>query len=1067
MRNVIILSLLIVLGSSKLNSQKWDRPMQLKACSIDIKADMFTATTFIEMEFYNSNDKEMEGLFKFELKPGQVITAFQLDLSGKYRDGSIEEKWKATNAYNTIVGKRIDPALLTMDWPNNYSLRIYPVPAKGSRKITMTIQQLLKPQKNELHYYLPLNVQDAVESFKLSINSNTENNAPKSNAGLISKLMFTNSNSGYMLKWTAGNVLLKTPIAFSIPIPGTHVFCVKQREATTHFALWYKTAEAVDYELHPNDLTVYWDASRSGTTRDVKKEMSFLQQFISYHGIKRLTLMPFNHKILDKVIFEIPNSRENGWLKYLQSLEYKGATQLGSVDLTSTKSDMFMIFTDGHNTYGKSLPVIGAALLYVVHASSNSNQATLNKLVGSNGGKVIELTKKTISEAIGLNNKAENWLLSVTSSSGKVLLEQTFPQKLSENIFVNGTMKAGVDTLFFHYGNSNRTTETERVIISSNKECIGSLADRVTMLDRFDANIHSMNWQNLLEFGLKEGIVTQNTAYIVLERIEDYVKYNIAPPQELEKECEKIGYVRRDTRQQRQQVEVADEFEVLNGIVNAYNARLTKWSLEEKPIVWTRDKFEKAKTIQLADTRGATKDREGGSGYFAEMNSFDDRQLSEVVVVGNVSARMKKELGYSVSYIQSAQIWPHQTVEQALQGRVAGLEVTSSTGFSAPAGNINIRGSRSLDGASEPLFVLDGIPITGNVNNYISTSEIESIAVLKDATATAIYGGQGANGVIVITSKQGRNVGNNFTYRSYRLKNMQDVEYLQEIKAADNTEKLAVYEKLANQYGEEPGFYLDVAQTFYEAGMIEDANTIMMNAIEVSNGSFQVKRAIGYIYENQKRFKDAILIYEQLRDEYPDNLHSHRDLAWAFYQDGQYQEAVNTLYAAIKMTTRDFDANNLALKSMMLAEMNAIISVHSNILDISAIPKELIRPMPADLRVVLDCNKGNFGNVTINEPGGQQCSSARPVTKNGGMFLGNNGYSSFNTPVEYQVRNAVKGKYRIKVNYYNYYSYPGRIPTYIRIVVFRNFSKDQQSISIENAVMDNQYGEVEIGEVKW
>ena len=127
--------------------QRRGRSMELKSCSIDIKADMFTATTFIEMGFYNRHDTELEGLYSFELHPGQVITAFQLDLNGKYRDGSIEEKWKASNAYNTIVGKRIDPALLTMDYANHYSLRIYPVPAKGSRKVTMTIQQLLVREK--------------------------------------------------------------------------------------------------------------------------------------------------------------------------------------------------------------------------------------------------------------------------------------------------------------------------------------------------------------------------------------------------------------------------------------------------------------------------------------------------------------------------------------------------------------------------------------------------------------------------------------------------------------------------------------------------------------------------------------------------------------------------------------------------------------------------------------------------------------------------------------------------------------------------------------------------------
>ena len=209
--------------------------MQLKSCAIDVKSDAFIATTFIEMEFYNPNDKEIEGLHRFELKPGQVITAFQLDLNGKYRVGSIEEKWKATNAYNSIVGKRIDPALLTMDYAGHYSLRIYPVPAKGSRKVTMTIQQLLTTEKYDFLYSFPLNVNDTVRHFNLSILVNSNSN-PATRTGLIANRNFSPKDYQHNLEWDTENVMLKSPIAFSIPISSNPLFCTKTVEQKTHFA---------------------------------------------------------------------------------------------------------------------------------------------------------------------------------------------------------------------------------------------------------------------------------------------------------------------------------------------------------------------------------------------------------------------------------------------------------------------------------------------------------------------------------------------------------------------------------------------------------------------------------------------------------------------------------------------------------------------------------------------------------------------------------------------------------------------------------------------------------------
>lgn len=142
----LFLPLLFILAfniQSNAQQRLFDQPVQLKNCSISITANPFIATTVIEMEFYNPKDQEVEARQEFQLNRGQVITGFQLELNGKYREGSIEERWKARQAYSSIVGKRVDPALLQMNGQNNYSLNIYPVAAKSSRKIKFTIVQMM------------------------------------------------------------------------------------------------------------------------------------------------------------------------------------------------------------------------------------------------------------------------------------------------------------------------------------------------------------------------------------------------------------------------------------------------------------------------------------------------------------------------------------------------------------------------------------------------------------------------------------------------------------------------------------------------------------------------------------------------------------------------------------------------------------------------------------------------------------------------------------------------------------------------------------------------------------
>jgi TonB-dependent SusC/RagA subfamily outer membrane receptor len=1067
MRKILLSAVLSIFSTIQVTAQqKWDRPMELKNCTIDIKADQFTATTFIEMEFCNPNNSEIEGLHRFKLKPGQIITAFQLDLNGKYRDGSIEEKWKATNAYNSIVGKRIDPALLTMDYAGHYTLRIYPVPAKGCRKVTMTIQELLTTERKNLQYYLPLNINDTVQNFRLNISVNGNAN-PFAKTGLIADRYFTGTGGKYTLNWNTENILLKNPIAISMPLSTKPEICTRTNEKQTFFALRLQPSFQREYAIQPKQLTVFWDASASLSKRDVNKEISFLKQFISRHNIAQLTIIPFNYKLLDSAIFFTGNGFNSRWQQYLQNITYDGATQLGIIDLSTISSDIVLLFTDGNNTYGKSKPKTGNTIVSCIHTSSTANLASLQQIVGASGGKVIDLNRTSISTAVDIGSKSENWLLNITSVAGKTIVEQAMPVKQEGTLFINGTMAPGTDTLYFLYGSNGRVNHIEKIAIHSNAECPSSVIDRINMLNNFDYIIRNYSWSNIIDFGIQEKVVTPHTAYIVLERVEDYVKYNIAPPKELEAECEKMNYVKRDTRFERKKTEEAGEFDILKNVVNVYNERIKRWDKKENLLYLDKSEYENF-SDQLTDrsippNNTATANSElSGKAAGLDMRS---NALEEVVVIGYGTMK-RKDLTGSVVQISSQNLFSSATsVEQALQGRVPGLQITNSSGMPGSAANITIRGISSFNN-NLPLYVLDGIPVSGNINDLVNVNDIDFITVLKDHSASALYGSRAANGAIVINTKRGKNNYNRYNSKPYRLKDMEDVEYLQELKMVSLTEKMAVYEKLKEQYGGEAGFYLDAAQYFFETGLTERAFDILMNAAEAGNGSEQVLVAIAYILEYWKQYAEVINIYEQLIKDNPNNLNYRRDLAWTHYLSGNYQQSINIFYEAIKMNTGQQANTTLYLKAQLMNEMNAIISAHKEKLDISGIPRALIKSLPADLRIVIDCNKGNVSNASIKEPGNMVCNYSEPVTKNGGVIQQAD-YWYYSNPFEYQIKRAPEGKYRISVSYYDYYSYQGKIPAVIRIRTFKNFGKANQSVAIENIMMDNQYGEIEIAEVKW
>ena len=179
-----------------------------------------------------------------------------------------------------------------------------------------------------------------------------------------------------------------------------------------------------------------------------------------------------------------------------------------------------------------------------------------------------------------------------------------------------------------------------------------------------------------------------------------------------------------------------------NGVVTNENGRFSITVKDETAV------------LQITYVGYKTKEVAASADNFSIILEFDGGNLSDVVVVG-YGVQKKSDLTGSVSSVKGGDLTklPTQRVDQALQGRATGVMVQNTDG--APGGNatIRIRGGNSISGGNNALVVVDGIQ---GVNiSTINPNDIESLEVLKDASATAIYGARGANGVILITTKRG------------------------------------------------------------------------------------------------------------------------------------------------------------------------------------------------------------------------------------------------------------------------------------------------------------------------
>lgn len=233
-------------------------------------------------------------------------------------------------------------------------------------------------------------------------------------------------------------------------------------------------------------------------------------------------------------------------------------------------------------------------------------------------------------------------------------------------------------------------------------------------------------------------------------------------------------------------------------------------------------------------------------------------KLNEIVIIGYGSAK-KEDLTGSVGIVDVKDLAnaPVASFDQALAGRVAGVQVSSNEGQPGDEGiNIVIRGNGSLTQSNAPLYVVDGFPIEDFDNGSLSNDDIESINILKDASATAIYGARGANGVIIIETKKGKVGAPVITYNgSYGL---QDIVKTMEMMDPYEFVKYQIDKGNGASYlinGRTAEYYLGSEGVDWQDQLFQTGSTQIHN-IAVRGGTSQTQYSIsGSIYNS-----DAIII---------------------------------------------------------------------------------------------------------------------------------------------------------------------------------------------------------------
>ncbi|MDR2039313.1 MAG: DUF2135 domain-containing protein [Bacteroidales bacterium] len=543
------------------NGKKENKEVYLQ--SLDVRVDVTgnIASTKFTMTFKNRTGKILEGELLFPLPDGVTVSHYALDINGKMREAVPVEKAKATQVFEEIEQRRVDPGLLERVEGNNFRTRIYPIPSNGIRTISIAYEQELAVENGSLHYRLPMDYREAIDQFSLKAIVWQSKAKPKTDGGLSGGLVFDEQGNNFVATFSRKNYQPSRSLAFSLPVMSDIPQVVMQSASGSYYfmASGFPKTE-IRKKVWSDHLGIVWDASLSGLQRDIQSELELLDLIIREKKDLTISLFLLNNRFIDGGTYKISNGDWSGLQKKIESLDYDGGTDYSAIDLDKISSGEFLLFSDGLSTLSdgdflipgftrrKIQPERPMELdlrrsntgrpIHCIVSSPKADYSTLKWIAAQTRGKFINLNALSQEE---MRNAVINETLHFLGIEKPASVREVYPSVATPvhgHFSVAGILDArqAEITLLFGYGSKVETRM--KVKLQSGDALTQGNVYRVwaqKKINELDL-CYEKNKEELTAIGQQFGIVTRNTSLIVLETLQDYITYNIVPPAELHSE---------------------------------------------------------------------------------------------------------------------------------------------------------------------------------------------------------------------------------------------------------------------------------------------------------------------------------------------------------------------------------------------------------------------------------------------------------------------------------------------------------------------------------------------------
>ena len=514
-----------------------DKPLGLSALDINVSVMGNVATTTYDMLFYNPTASILEGELSFPLGEGYDVSRFALDVNGKLSEAVVVEKELGRVAFEQVVRRGVDPALLEKGTGNTYKARIYPIPSKGYKRVVLAYEQELSLHNGAHYYNLPLHFSNKLDDFKLELIVFDQKDSPIIEKGGISGLQFSNWNKNYTTKVVKKNYIAKRPISIKIPVS------VETEKVLTfeNYFYMYKTITPENrLRIKPKNIAIYWDTSLSMKDRDIEKEYELLERYFAYLNTVRVSFVSFSNTIVTKDVFNIKKGDWKELKNRIQKLNYDGGTSYKTLFKENASFDASLLFTDGIASLSK-VDLFSKNPVFIINSLIKGNHGELNKIANATNGRYVNLLRDDVNQGF-LKIKQEPFkYLGYSASSKKMEVYPNVPTPISDDFSLAGRNFKSGESLVLKFGYGTEITQQLKILLPVSKtknKNVKRIWAQKKLADL--TSDHKNNKSEIIQLGKGYSLVSDYTSLIVLEDVRDYLKYQITPPEDLLDEYNKL-----------------------------------------------------------------------------------------------------------------------------------------------------------------------------------------------------------------------------------------------------------------------------------------------------------------------------------------------------------------------------------------------------------------------------------------------------------------------------------------------------------------------------------------------